>query len=154
MALNRQVVFIYRFSTMQYILLSGWKIWAVLSGIIRWSFGNENYIWCLCSDKQVVFIQSGTISAALFNAVYCITNILFSLVDFQEVEVNNVRFWCYTAGHVLGAAMFMIEIAGVKVSMQCSLSQPFSLRSPWLEYHLICSTRVYYSTLIARPPVI
>ncbi|XP_046546070.1 LOW QUALITY PROTEIN: cleavage and polyadenylation specificity factor subunit 3-like [Haliotis rubra] len=33
----------------------------------------------------------------------------------QETEVNGVKFWCYTAGHVLGAAMFMIEIAGVKV---------------------------------------
>lgn len=33
----------------------------------------------------------------------------------QEVEVNGIKFWCYTAGHVLGAAMFMIEIAGVKV---------------------------------------
>ena len=33
----------------------------------------------------------------------------------QEVEVNGIRFWCYHAGHVLGAAMFMIEIAGVKV---------------------------------------
>jgi len=37
-------------------------------------------------------------------------------IDFhQEVEVNGVKFWCYHAGHVLGAAMFMIEIAGVKV---------------------------------------
>ena len=25
------------------------------------------------------------------------------------------RFWAYNAGHVLGAAMFMIEIAGVKI---------------------------------------
>jgi cleavage and polyadenylation specificity factor subunit 3 len=33
----------------------------------------------------------------------------------QEVEVNGIKFWAYTAGHVLGAAMFMIEIAGVKV---------------------------------------
>ena len=33
----------------------------------------------------------------------------------QEVDVNGVRFWCYIAGHVLGAAMFMIEIAGVKI---------------------------------------
>ena len=33
----------------------------------------------------------------------------------QEMDVNGVRFWCYHAGHVLGAAMFMIEIAGVKV---------------------------------------
>lgn len=35
--------------------------------------------------------------------------------DIQETEVNGIRFWCYQAGHVLGAAMFMIEIAGVKV---------------------------------------
>ena len=40
--------------------------------------------------------------------------IYFSLT-LQEVEVAGVKFWCYTAGHVLGAAMFMIEIAGVKV---------------------------------------
>ncbi|XP_064603783.1 cleavage and polyadenylation specificity factor subunit 3-like [Liolophura sinensis] len=33
----------------------------------------------------------------------------------QETEVNGVKFWCYNAGHVLGAAMFMIEIAGVKI---------------------------------------
>ena len=36
----------------------------------------------------------------------------------QEIEVNGIKFWCYHAGHVLGAAMFMIEIAGVKVSSQ------------------------------------
>lgn len=37
-------------------------------------------------------------------------------VDFHvEKDVGGVRFWCYNAGHVLGAAMFMIEIAGVKV---------------------------------------
>ena len=33
----------------------------------------------------------------------------------EEKDVNGIRFWCYHAGHVLGAAMFMIEIAGVKV---------------------------------------
>ena len=33
----------------------------------------------------------------------------------EEVEVNGIRFWSYNAGHVLGAAMFMIEIAGVKI---------------------------------------
>ncbi|XP_046860569.1 cleavage and polyadenylation specificity factor subunit 3-like [Xenia sp. Carnegie-2017] len=33
----------------------------------------------------------------------------------EEKEVNGVKFWCYHAGHVLGAAMFMIEIAGVKI---------------------------------------
>ncbi|XP_067928794.1 cleavage and polyadenylation specificity factor subunit 3-like isoform X2 [Watersipora subatra] len=36
-------------------------------------------------------------------------------IDFHaETEVNGIKFWCYQAGHVLGAAMFMIEIAGVK----------------------------------------
>ncbi|XP_054652015.1 cleavage and polyadenylation specificity factor subunit 3 isoform X2 [Dunckerocampus dactyliophorus] len=36
-------------------------------------------------------------------------------INFHEVkEVAGIKFWCYHAGHVLGAAMFMIEIAGVK----------------------------------------
>jgi Cft2 family RNA processing exonuclease len=26
----------------------------------------------------------------------------------EEKEVNGIKFWCYNAGHVLGAAMFMI----------------------------------------------
>ncbi|KPM11221.1 cleavage and polyadenylation specificity factor subunit 3-like protein [Sarcoptes scabiei] len=33
----------------------------------------------------------------------------------EEKEISGIRFWCYNAGHVLGAAMFMIEIAGVKI---------------------------------------
>lgn len=33
----------------------------------------------------------------------------------QVQEVNGIRFWCYVAGHVLGAAMFAVEIAGVRV---------------------------------------
>ncbi|XP_065183194.1 cleavage and polyadenylation specificity factor subunit 3-like [Sycon ciliatum] len=33
----------------------------------------------------------------------------------QVIEVGGVKFWCYNAGHVLGAAMFMLEIAGVKI---------------------------------------
>ncbi|XVE49104.1 hypothetical protein DITRI_Ditri01bG0055400 [Diplodiscus trichospermus] len=38
------------------------------------------------------------------------------VIDFhQTVEVNGIKFWCYTAGHVLGAAMFMVDIAGVRV---------------------------------------
>ncbi|KAI3976586.1 hypothetical protein MKX01_008444 [Papaver californicum] len=38
------------------------------------------------------------------------------VIDFhQTLEVNEIRFWCYTAGHVLGAAMFMVDIAGVRV---------------------------------------
>ena len=30
----------------------------------------------------------------------------------EEKEVGGIKFWAYNAGHVLGAAMFMIEIAG------------------------------------------
>lgn len=38
------------------------------------------------------------------------------VIDFhQTLEVNGIRFWCYTAGHVLGAAMFMVDVAGVRV---------------------------------------
>lgn len=33
----------------------------------------------------------------------------------QEHEVSNIRFTCYHAGHVLGAAMFSFDIAGVQV---------------------------------------
>ncbi|CAM9960726.1 unnamed protein product, partial [Ectocarpus sp. 12 AP-2014] len=40
----------------------------------------------------------------------CIDKI--ELVDFHQVlEHEGIKFWCYNAGHVLGAAMFMIEIA-------------------------------------------
>jgi len=33
----------------------------------------------------------------------------------QTMHHKGIKFWCYNAGHVLGAAMFMIEIAGVKI---------------------------------------
>mgnify|MGYP002715708887 CR=1 FL=1 len=33
----------------------------------------------------------------------------------EEKEIFGIKFWAYHAGHVLGAAMFMIEIAGVRV---------------------------------------
>lgn len=33
----------------------------------------------------------------------------------EEKDVNGIKFSAYNAGHVLGAAMFMIEIAGVKI---------------------------------------
>ena len=37
-------------------------------------------------------------------------------VDFrQETEVEGIKFTAFNAGHVRGAAMFLIEIAGVKV---------------------------------------
>jgi len=38
-------------------------------------------------------------------------------INYHQVVTlpGGIRFWCYNAGHVLGAAMFMIEIAGVKL---------------------------------------
>ena len=33
----------------------------------------------------------------------------------QVLTHRGVKFSCYNAGHVLGAAMFMIEIGGVRV---------------------------------------
>ncbi|KAH1014849.1 cleavage and polyadenylation specificity factor 73 [Dendroctonus ponderosae] len=33
----------------------------------------------------------------------------------EEKDIMGIRFWAYNAGHVLGAAMFMLEIAGVKI---------------------------------------
>jgi cleavage and polyadenylation specificity factor subunit 3 len=39
-----------------------------------------------------------------------------SVVNFhQEVEVDGIKFICYAAGHVLGACMFLIDIAGTKI---------------------------------------
>uniref|UniRef100_A0A914CAF8 Cleavage and polyadenylation specificity factor subunit 3 n=1 Tax=Acrobeloides nanus TaxID=290746 RepID=A0A914CAF8_9BILA len=38
------------------------------------------------------------------------------VIDFHEQkDVNGIKFWPYVAGHVLGACMFMIEIAGVRI---------------------------------------
>ena len=49
----------------------------------------------------------------------------------EEKEVAGVKFWCYNAGHVLGAAMFMLEIAGVtnKHSFQISSSLSKSMEA-------------------------
>ena len=33
----------------------------------------------------------------------------------QQIEVNGIKFTGYCAGHVLGAAMFLLEIDGVNV---------------------------------------
>lgn len=41
---------------------------------------------------------------------------VIEVIDFQEeMEHNNIKFKCYPAGHVLGAAMFLVEIDGVRV---------------------------------------
>ena len=35
----------------------------------------------------------------------------------EEKEVNGIKFWAYNAGHVLGAAMFMIEVGAFEYSI-------------------------------------
>lgn len=38
------------------------------------------------------------------------------VLTYHQMQLHNgIRFKCYNAGHVLGACMFLIEIAGVKV---------------------------------------
>ena len=38
------------------------------------------------------------------------------LIDYKEEKIyKNMKIKCYNAGHVLGAAMFMVEIDGVRV---------------------------------------
>lgn len=64
-------------------------------------------------------------------------------INFHEVkEVAGIKFWCYHAGHVLGAAMFMIEIAGVKV-LSLSYKLKSSLSNVVINYYcLLCPTTV------------
>lgn len=41
---------------------------------------------------------------------------VIDIIDFyEEMEHDNIKFKCYPAGHVLGAAMFLVEIDGVRV---------------------------------------
>ena len=67
------------------------------------------YTEVFCMRYYAGFSQIGSqiILCTVYWMLYC---------GLQEVDINGIRFWCYNAGHVLGAAMFMIEIAGVKVS--------------------------------------
>ncbi|CAH2240921.1 jg9657 [Pararge aegeria aegeria] len=58
------------------------------------------------STEQMLYTESD-----LENSMDRIETINFH----EEKDVRGVRFWAYNAGHVLGAAMFMIEIAGVKI---------------------------------------
>ncbi|TPP61567.1 Endoribonuclease YSH1 [Fasciola gigantica] len=67
------------------------------------------------------FVRVSNSSGVPDQSLYTDRDILASLeridtLDFhQELEVNGIKFTAYHAGHVLGAAMFLIEIAGVKV---------------------------------------
>nr|CDS28250.1 Cleavage and polyadenylation specificity factor [Hymenolepis microstoma] len=72
------------------------------------------------------------------NVLYTDNDIVKSLekidpFDFHQVlEVNGIKFSAYHAGHVLGAAMFLIEIAGVKILYTGDFSREE-------DRHLVCA---------------
>ena len=69
----------------------------------------------ICTD----YIKRSTLSVD--NMLYTEKDIISSMnriegIDFHQTIVHKgIKFWCYNAGHVLGACMFMIQIANVKV---------------------------------------
>lgn len=75
-------------------------------------------------------------------------------INFHEVrEVAGIKFWCYHAGHVLGAAMFMIEIAGVKVQRNNKTTRPppysFCVFSPVLMRCFLSYTAAVHRRLLS-----
>lgn len=73
------------------------------------------YRWLLCDFVKV------SSNASTEAVLYTDQDIQASMehieaLDFhQELEVNGIKFTAFHAGHVLGAAMFMLEIAGVRI---------------------------------------
>ncbi|KAJ1663108.1 endoribonuclease ysh1 [Coemansia sp. RSA 1813] len=76
-------------------------------GVFRW----------LAKDYIRVTNTSDSDSTALYNEADLVSaHAKIEEIDVhQQVEVNGIKFTAYNAGHVLGAAMFLVEIAGVKV---------------------------------------
>ncbi|KAJ2357075.1 endoribonuclease ysh1, partial [Coemansia erecta] len=76
-------------------------------GVFRW----------LATDYIRVTNTSNSDSSALYTEAELISaHAKIEEIDVhQQVEVSGIRFTAYNAGHVLGAAMFLIEIAGVKI---------------------------------------
>jgi len=64
----------------------------------------------------------------------------------EEKEVGGIKFWAYNAGHVLGAAMFMIEIAG-NMRFQIPADESQTTQSCKL---LILGVRVLYTGDFSR----
>ncbi|CAG8564415.1 6935_t:CDS:10 [Paraglomus brasilianum] len=72
------------------------------------------YKWLL---SDYVRVSNVSVSNNLYNEENLIRSYeKIDAIDYhQEVEVEGIKFTSYNAGHVLGAAMFLIEIAGVKI---------------------------------------
>ncbi|KAJ2720950.1 endoribonuclease ysh1 [Coemansia sp. Benny D115] len=76
-------------------------------GVFRW----------LSNDYIRVTNTSNSESTALYTEADLISaHAKIEEIDVhQQIEVNGIKFTAYNAGHVLGAVMYLIEIAGVKV---------------------------------------
>jgi cleavage and polyadenylation specificity factor subunit 3 len=79
------------------------------------------------------------------------------LINYHQVlHHKGIRFWCYNAGHVLGACMFMVEIAGVRVLYTGDYSrQPdrhlLGAETPSESPHVLIVESTY-GTKVARRP--
>ena len=68
----------------------------------------------MAGNKAAKVAEAGTALYDEVDLANCCDKV--ELVDFhQVVEHNGIRFWSYSAGHVLGAAMFYIESGGVRL---------------------------------------
>ena len=81
---------------------------SLLSDFIKVSYNSfENSLNIRAIDSEDQLYDSKDLTASLDRV---------EAVDFHStVEIDGIRFTPYHAGHVLGAAMYFIEIAGVKV---------------------------------------
>lgn len=75
------------------------------------------YKWMLSDYVKVSNVANTSADEALYTDVELARSYeRITTIDYhQEIEVDGVRFTALNAGHVLGAAMFVIEIAGVRV---------------------------------------
>ena len=70
----------------------------------------------------------------------------------EEVNLNGIKFTSYFAGHVLGACMFDIEIAGVRVSLGCIWV--LFLLSLAISYYFFCCSIRFSILVITRGKMI
>ena len=68
------------------------------------------------------------------------------LIDFhQEVDVDGIKITPYRAGHVLGACMFMVDVAGLRVLYTGDYSRKPYVSNPKVTplQHNFCSFSVF-----------
>lgn len=74
--------------------------------IYRWLLGDFVRVSTAPDSQQTLYTEADLSSS--FDRI--------ETIDFHStMEVNGIKFTAYHAGHVLGAAMYLVEIAGIKV---------------------------------------